>query len=126
MRSEEIERHNQAEYHIAQQKLQAKEVFKRLALEEQIVNNRLALNEQVDKNRERLAQAVIKEAAVEDSGESNAEEEDLSLPSVSGYQSNKLTEYLVGTSSFVPRLSNNPSVFDIESAFPSAKSEANK
>ena len=125
MRREEIEKQNEAEYRIAQQKLQAQEAFKRLALEEQMAKNKLALEEQAEKNRQRLAQAVIEEAAIEDSGESDAEEDELSLPSVGRDQSNKRTENWVGTSSFEPRLSNNPSVFEIQSAFPPALSEAN-
>ena len=125
MRREEIEKQNEAEYRIAQQKLQAQEAFKRLVLEEQMAKNKLALEEQAEKNRQRLAQAVIEEAAVEDSGESDAEEDELSLPSVGRDQSNKRTENWVGTSSFEPRLSNNPSVFGIQSAFPPALSEAN-
>ena len=43
MRREEIEKQNEAEYRIAQQKLQAQEAFKRLALEEQMAKNKLAL-----------------------------------------------------------------------------------
>ena len=125
MRREEIEKQNEAEYRIAQQKLQPQEAFKRLALEEQMAKNKLAIEEQAEKNRQRLAQAVIEEAAVEDSGESDAEEDELSLPSVGRDQSNKRTENWVGTSSFEPRLSYNPSVFEIQSAFPPALSEAN-